>query len=117
MAYVVLQNYYLCFESDGNIVLENIADKDNCCSPAELNMGNDDIANGACSYCQDISISENCDEYYTFIKTNLKLFQVFDLCSSSTQHSIDRNKINFTTVNENISSHHLNSYKTIQLLI
>lgn len=117
MAHVVLQNYYLCFESDGNIVLENIADKDKCCSQTETNIGKDDIENETCNFCEDVVVSENCDEYYSITKNKIQPIPVSDFCNSNTSYLADQIKINFTAVNENFRSPQLDSYKTVLLLI
>lgn len=117
LAHILLQNYYLCFESDGNIVLESVSDKDICCNQTNSITGNDDKQIETCDFCEDEAISENCDEYYSFTKNNLQLIQVSDLCSSNTHYSVDQNKINFTSLNQNLISPHLDSHKTVLLLI
>ena len=115
LAHVVAQSYYLCIESDGKIVLESVSEKDNCCSPTESEVANDDIE--TCSFCEDVSISEDCDDYYSITKNNLKLVQVSDLCISINYYSLDQFKINFTTIKQNSGSPHLDSHKTVLLLI
>jgi len=115
LAHVVLQNYYLCFESDGNIVLESVSDKDDCCSPTEAEGGNDD--NEACSFCEDVSISENCDEYYSIAKNKIQLISSFEFFNSNTNYSVDQIRINYSTINQNLGSPHLDSHKTVLLLI
>jgi hypothetical protein len=117
LAHLLLQNYYLCFESDGNIVLESVSDKDNCCDQTDSIVSNDDKQSETCNFCEDVAVSENCDEFYPIGKNKIQPIPVSDLCSSSTQYSIDQNKIIFNAVTENKSSNQLDSYKTVLLRI
>ncbi len=41
LLHVVLQNYIICIEKDGWIVLENAADKQYCCDASELSTDSD----------------------------------------------------------------------------
>jgi len=115
LAHVVAQSYYLCIESNGNIVLESVLDKDDCCNSTKAEIANDDIE--TCSFCEDVSISEDCDEYYSITKNNFQLIQVSEFCSSNINYSVDQITINYSTINQNISSPHLDSHKTVLLLI
>ncbi len=115
LAHVVAQSYYLCIESDGKIVLESVSDKDNCCSPTESEIANDDIE--TCSFCEDVSISEDCDDYYSITKNNLQSIPVSDFCGSNTHYFVDKIKINILTLNQNLISPYLDSHKTVLLLI
>lgn len=115
LAHVVAQSYYLCIESDGNIVVESVLDKDDCCSPTEAIIGIDDTE--TCSFCEDVSISEDCDEYYSVAKNNFQLIQVSEFCNSNIIYSVDQIRINYSTINQNLGSPHLDSHKTVLLLI
>ena len=115
LAHVVLQNYYFCIESDGIIVVESVLDRDDCCNPTEAEIANDDIE--TCSFCEDFSISEDCDEYYSITKNKIQLILTSEFFNSNTNFSVDQIKINYSTINQNLGSPHLDSHKTVLLLI
>ena len=115
LAHVVFQSYYLCIESDGNIVLESVLERDDCCNPTESEIVNDDLE--TCSFCEDVAVAENCDEYYSIAKNNLQLIQVSQFYNSNIIYSVDQIRINYSTINQNLGSPHLDSHKTVLLLI
>lgn len=115
LAHVVAQSYYFCIESDGNIVVESVLDKDDCCNSTESEIANDDLE--TCSLCEDVSISEDCDEYYSITKNKIQLIPVSEFFISNIIYSVDQITINYSTKNQNLGSPHLDSHKTVLLLI
>ena len=107
----------MCFESDGTIALESLADIDKCCNQTSEYITSNDKQYKTCTYCEDVVVAEDCDEYYSSVNNNLKLSKVSDLSNSNTYHFCDQQKIYFTTKDENSISHHLKSHKTVLLLI
>src|SRR5690554_1727328 len=69
LAHVILQSYMVCFESDGRVVLESIADKQYCCNTNLTLSGESEYLeaniNEECNLCDDVAFSENCDEEYS----------------------------------------------------
>lgn len=120
LAHIVFQSYVLCFENDGSVVLESVSDTENCCISTsalmtveytESNIGED------CSFCDDVAISENCDEKYsiTLKKTQSLIAVVLNI--NYTPYTVD--KKDFAPLNKNEINHspQLDSYKTVLLLI
>lgn len=122
LAHVVLQNYFLCFEKDGGVVLESFSDKSDCCDSsiplmnAELSEVNSDED---CRFCEDFAVSENCTAEFSLAAKKLKpIPPILLLFTFTSLLSEDRHKECSTiTNNENEYSHQLDSYKTVLLLI
>jgi hypothetical protein len=122
LAHVVLQSYVLCFESNGRIVLENAADKQHCCNSTVLLENNFELTetnvDEDCQFCEDISITENCDDEYSI--TVKKLQPVIQIVLHIFDNSyVINEKLNFLSFAENTDfrSLQLDSYKTVLLLI
>lgn len=120
MAHIVFQNYILCFENDGSVVLESVSEVDNCCNSISGLMNNEiseETNDKDCSLCEDVAISENCDEKYsiTLNKTQSLITAVLNI--NYTPYSAD--KKDFVTINKNEinNSPQLDSHKTVLLLI
>lgn len=120
ISHVVFQNYVLCFENDGSVVLESVSEIDNCCNSNNGLMNNEiseETNDKDCSLCEDVAISENCDEKYsiTLNKTQSLITAVLNI--NYTPYSAD--KKDFVTINKNEinNSPQLDSHKTVLLLI
>ncbi|HRN27323.1 MAG TPA: hypothetical protein PL018_12020 [Ignavibacteriaceae bacterium] len=120
ISHVVFQNYVLCFENDGSVVLESVSEIDNCCNSNNGLMNNEiseETNDRDCSLCEDVAISENCDEKYsiTLNKTQSLITAVLNI--NYTPYSAD--KKDFVTINKNEinNSPQLDSHKTVLLLI
>src|SRR5690606_38611696 len=116
------QSYIVCFESDGRVVLESIADKQYCCNTNLTLSGESEYLeaniNEECNLCDDVAFSENCDEEYS---VTVKKYQplnasiLIDLISQNIL-SIEK-KSTLVTQEINYKSTQLDSYKTVLLLI
>ncbi|MBE0551955.1 MAG: hypothetical protein IH619_06215 [Ignavibacterium sp.] len=120
LAHVVFQNYILCFENDGSVVLESVSELDNCCNPIN-GMMNYEISERTndkdCSLCEDVAISENCDEKYsiTIKKTQSLIAAVLNF--NYTTYTVDKKDFVSRNKNEINTSPQLDSHKTVLLLI
>lgn len=118
LVHIMLQNYILCFENDGSIVLKSIEDKINCCDPsfamtnAEYSESNKDEN---CSFCEDVSITDNCYDEYTITVKKAELTSVVILQDSVIPYTFNKKKFSF--INKFRNSPQLDSYKTVSLLI
>lgn len=120
LAHVVFQNYILCFENDGSVVLESVSELDNCCNPINGLMNNEisERTNDKdCSLCEDVAISENCDEKYstTIKKTQSLIAAVLNF--NYTTYTVDKKDFVSRNKNEINTSPQLDSHKTVLLLI
>ncbi len=120
LAHVILQNYILCFENDGRVVLESVLDLEDCCNSTSTVMTAEIIdcrTDEDCSFCEDVAISENCDEEYLITTKQMQPLIAVVLFSNNAPYPV--NKIEFSTVNKNEIkfSPQLDSYKTVLLLI
>lgn len=120
MAHSVFQNYVLCFENDGNVVLESVSEIDNCCNPISGLMNNEiseENNERDCSLCEDVAISENCDEKYSISLKKIQSLIGAVLNINYTPYSVD--KKDFVSLYKNEIDHtpQLDSYKTVLLLI
>ena len=123
VVHFVLQNYVVCFENDGSIVLENAAEKEYCCNTKTLSQDNLEMietnAEEDCSLCRDVSVSENCNEETYLTVSKIKLSTEFVPLSSYNDsysaHNFQTN--NFICKNEINTSPQLDSHKTVLLLI
>ncbi|HRP94383.1 MAG TPA: hypothetical protein PLH53_15925, partial [Ignavibacteriaceae bacterium] len=58
ISHVVFQNYVLCFENDGSVVLESVSEIDNCCNSNNGLMNNEiseETNDRDCSLCEDVA--------------------------------------------------------------
>lgn len=120
LAHIMLQNYILCFENDGRIVLESIDDRTDCCNPSFAMASSEySESNKAenCSFCEDVSITDNCDDEYTIIVKKVELNSIVVLLDSVMPYTFNDNKKNFSFINKFRNSTALDSYKTVLLLI
>lgn len=120
ISHVVFQNYVLCFENDGSVVLESVSEIDNCCNSNNGLMNNEiseETNDRDCSLCEDVAISENCDEKYSMTLKKTQSLSAAVLNINYTPYSVD--KKDFVTINKNEinNSPQLDSHKTVLLLI
>lgn len=120
LAHIVLQNYILCFENDGSVVLESVSELDNCCNPINGLMNNEisERTNEKdCSLCKDLAISENCDVKYpiTIKKTQSIIAAVLNI--NYTAYTVDKKDFVSRNKNDINNSPTLDSHKTVLLLI
>lgn len=122
LAHVVLQSYIVCFESDGRVVLESMADKQYCCDTNLTLSGESEYLeakiNEECNLCEDVAVSENCDEEYAVTVKKYQPLNTSILIDLISQNIISEEKKSTLITKEiNYKSTQLDSYKTVLLLI
>lgn len=120
ISHVVFQNYVLCFENDGSVVLESVSEIDNCCNSNNGLMNNEiseETNDRDCSLCEDVAISENCDEKYSMTLKKTQSLSAAVLNINYTPYSVDKKDFISIIKNEINHSPQLDSYTTVLLLI
>ncbi|GIK61866.1 MAG: hypothetical protein HND40_06760 [Ignavibacteriota bacterium] len=122
LAHVVLQSYVICFESDGRVVLESMANKQYCCATIISSSNNTNYLeaniNEECNLCEDVAITENCDEEYSVtVKKYQPLNSTILIDFNNLNVSSEEKKSTLITQEINYKSTQLDSYKTVLLLI
>ena len=121
LAHVVLQSFIICFENDGGIVLESMADNQFCCANLTL-AGETEYLGGKageeCDLCEDVAVSDNCDEEYSLTVKKHQTLNASILIDLSSQNILrEEKKSTLFTQEINYKSNQLDSYKTVLLLI
>jgi hypothetical protein len=122
LAHVILQSYIVCFESDGRVVLESMADKQYCCNTNLMLSGESEYLeaniNEECNLCEDVAFSENCDEEYSVTVKKYQPLNASILIDIISQNiTSEEKKSTLITQEINYKSAQLDSYKTVLLLI
>lgn len=122
LVHVVLQSYIVCFESDGRVVLESMADKQYCCN-TNITLSSDSKyleanLNEECKLCEDVAVSENCDEEYSVTVKKYQPINAAILIDLNNGNILSEEKKSTLITQEiNYKSTQLDSYKTVLLLI
>ncbi len=122
LAHVILQSYIVCFESDGRVLLESMADKQYCCNTNLTLSGESEYLeaniNEECNLCDDVAFSENCDEEYSVTVKKYQPLNASILIDIISQNiTSEEKKSTLITQEINYKSAQLDSYKTVLLLI
>ncbi|MEO8398477.1 MAG: hypothetical protein ABI550_01540 [Ignavibacteriaceae bacterium] len=120
IVHIIFQNYIICLENDGSVVVESASEF--CCTSTDIFTNSEYTENHNdeyCNFCEDISILENCDKEYLLTARKIPPI-IFDiLFTNNFFYLINEREQNFSFLlqNENKNSIQLDSYKTVLLLI
>ncbi|MBK7105527.1 MAG: hypothetical protein IPH62_09605 [Ignavibacteriae bacterium] len=122
LAHPILQSYIICLESDGSVFLESVIDKQYCCGNTSSLLGDIEYLetniNEECNLCEDIAVSEICDNEYSFaVKKYQPLNTAIIIDFKNQIISSKEKKSTLITQRINYKSTQLDSYKTVLLLI